>query len=122
MGDILQVLIILGIIGFAVVKQVLKTNKQINDNQAPPVYIPDGEEDYYPEMSLDAPPPPPAAVTVQQFKARQKDTLHTPSKSPRQALKSHLQETEDVTQEFDIHSPEEIRRGIIWSEILNRKY
>ncbi len=104
-GDIIQVLIILGIIGFGIIRQVMKANAQNAENQAPPVYMPDEQEE---------------EITVQQFKARQKDTLHTPK--PREALKSHLQETEDVTQEFDIHSAEEIRRGIIWSEILNRKY
>lgn len=120
MGDILQVLIILGFIGFAVVRQVLKTNAQNSENQTPPVYIPDEQEDYYPEMTFDSPPPPPASMTVQQFKATQKDTLHAPK--PREVLKSHLQESETTTQEFDIHSAEEVRKGIIWSEILNRKY
>jgi hypothetical protein len=33
-----------------------------------------------------------------------------------------IREEPDDVQEFDIYSTEEVRRAIIWSEILNRKY
>ncbi|NDV65731.1 hypothetical protein [Bacteroides sp. 224] len=35
---------------------------------------------------------------------------------------SSIQQEQTTESEFNIHSTEEVRRAVIWSEILNRKY
>ena len=43
-----------------------------------------------------------------------------PAEKPKPA--SRPQESDEVTSEYGIHSAEEARKAIIWSEILQRKY
>lgn len=127
MGDVFQVLIILGFIGFAIFKQITKSVQSEPERKQPDV--PFGMEEVFPEIDLDsfpaepeAPPVHPSSLNVQQFKAGQKKTQHKKASKPGEVKKSPLEETENVRSEFEINSIDEVRKGIIWSEILHRKY
>lgn len=111
---IIQVLIIIGVIVFAVVKQLLKKDEEAPKKQPQP-YVP---EDYYTKYNE------PEQVTKARDPFLSYDDLHPTHDQP--TLKQHssppIQEEPEADQEFNIHSTEEVRRGILWSEILNRKY
>jgi len=117
MDGILNILIVLGFIGFAVYKQISKTEDKPADKPA----VPYGMEEVFPEITYIPPPPAPPAVKKQsksdkRFKSTLNDT------KPGEVLIEPLEEDGSVNSDIDTHSIDEIRKGIIWSEILNRKY
>lgn len=118
MGDILQILIIIGIIIFAVVKQIAGSSEEGKKQQRRPVVLPDEDDDEdWKEMEI--------------AKERHKPFLsydfdhYNPLDDTKQEISPPppiQEEPGEEESEFDIHSTEEVRRAIIWSEILNRKY
>lgn len=127
MGSIWEVLLILGFIGFSIFKQVNKSLKDTADEQRPAV--PMGMEEVFPEMEPTVEPIP--TLPPVQKQVPKKSSTQTAS-SPKRRIHAPipiedkatlvLQETEPTAQDFDVHSIEEVRKGVIWSEILNRKY
>lgn len=124
MEDIFQILLVLGFIGIAIFRQITKSVQEKAEKQTP--NIPFGMEEIFPEIesdpSVSPPPSPPPSLNVQQFKAAQKKTQHTHTLKPGEVKKSPLEEAKEVGSEFEINSIDEVRKGIIWSEILQRKY
>lgn len=124
--DIIQVLIIVGIIIFAVVKQLLTSGEEKKKQQHPPMKLPQMEdEDTEEEFSGRTAPEPflsydyelPSSSQATKRSSSKKSTRKT--EAPTSPL---IQEEPENEQEFNIRSAEEVRRAIIWSEILNRKY
>jgi len=123
--DIIQVLIIIGIIIFAVVKQLWgskeEENKPQQKNRIPreEKEMADTEYDYtdpQPFLSYDYEPLTPSLETLRRSSPKRPDTRIEITAPP------PIQEEPEEQQEFNIQSTEEVRRAIIWSEILNRKY
>lgn len=112
--EIIQVLIVIGIIVFAVVKQLLKKDEETSTKQ-PQTYVPD---DYYTKYDE----PEQGRKITDPFLSY--DDLNPTHEQPisKQHSSPPIVEEPEAEQEFNIHSDEEVRRGIIWSEILNRKY
>lgn len=111
MGDIVQVLIVIGIIVFAIVKQLNKSSEEAKKQQQPQRSWPREDEEME-EMEFERPISEP-------FLSYDFDH-HTPSPKPQDSPPAPEEPAEN--QEFNIQSTEEVRRAIIWSEILNRKY
>ncbi|WP_321334052.1 hypothetical protein [uncultured Bacteroides sp.] len=139
MKDLLQFLLIVGIIGVAIIRQISK-NKPEKADATPRTPSPKGEDDespslpggweqWFPTEQKSAMPPvaheviAPAATTVQQRKKElsKKNAPLPPTKKNNQKQDSPPQ-TNNNEQDFGIHSAEDARRAIIWSEILQRKY
>lgn len=125
MGDIVQVLIIIGIIIFAIVKQIAG-NSEEGKKQRPKMNIPQEDEEME-DMEYERTSPPPFLThEYDLYSTPSNTTEHRPSR--KQTHKTEIpppppiQEEPGGNQEFNIQSAEEVRRGIIWSEILNRKY
>ncbi|NDV57649.1 hypothetical protein [Bacteroides sp. 519] len=116
MDGILNILLVLGFIGFAVFKQVLKPDDS-SEKKTPPV--PFDMDEVFPEVT-PVPPLAKSPPTIKRTKAAEfpKKTVD----KTREVINSPLQEDEAVNSDIDTQSIEEIRKGIIWSEILNRKY
>lgn len=127
MEGVFQVLIVIGIIVFAIVRQAdeaaEKRKKRARTNTPKP---------YRPETTVDyGDKPVPAPFLSYDY---EQNMLSSPSTNMLQAessikntaqniaVSSPITELQDTEQEFDIHSTEDVRRGIIWTEILNRKY
>ena len=124
MGDIVQVLIVIGIIIFAVVKQLIG-NSEEGKKQRPKMNVPRKDEKME-DMEYEKTSPTP-------FLSHEYDLYNSPPSktvehhsSRKQTTKAEIsppvQEEPSGNQEFNIESTEEVRRAIIWSEILNRKY
>jgi len=127
MGDIIQILIIIGVIIFALVKQVSKASEEAKQKQANrPMPVEDNEvEDW--EFEKEQKKPTPFLSYDYDPLDSINTTKQTPPKkklaeNPKIPAPPPIQEEPATEQEFDIHSTEEVRRAIIWSEILNRKY
>lgn len=118
MEDILKFLLVAGILIVSFVLQMKKEAQKKASSQRPVVPQPETEPStpsdnhsketyggYIPEGPAPAPP---------QIKKNKRPDLVTPP--PTEPAKS-----ENET-DFCIHSTEEARRAIIWSEILTRKY
>ncbi|MCD7899565.1 MAG: hypothetical protein LUH22_06750 [Bacteroides sp.] len=129
--SIIQVLFIIGIIIYIVVKQLNKA-ASVNQEQPPSydnkedVYIDAEEEDY-----VFNTPSPFAPASTQNYPANKKDkSISSPFGKSHKVKKTssilpppeHPPTAEEEQADFNIRSIEEVRRGIIWSEILNRKY
>ncbi|NDV80673.1 hypothetical protein [Bacteroides sp. 51] len=124
MGDIVQVLIVIGIIIFAVVRKAIGNGEE-GKQQRPKMNIPQRDREMEdmeyertnpaPFLSYDYDLPPSAPKTAEHTPRRQTQKSEIPPPPP-------IQEESSGNQEFNIESAEEVRRGIIWSEILNRKY
>lgn len=113
MGHIIQVLIIIGIIVFAIVKRIARSSEEEREErqrQQPRRSMPMEEDE--PFLSYDYDP----IVENKPSAPKPKATEQPPSESP------PIQDATDSNPDFNIHSTEEARRAIIWSEILNRKY
>lgn len=121
MEDIVQVLIVIGVIAFSVVKKLIDSNKEEEKKQRPKVDNPWEAEDVYEDTS-------PKIFEEGQYSTYTPPTLTIKQPSPKKHTRiadtsPPLQEgTDEQHQEFNIESVEEARRAIIWSEILNRKY
>ena len=110
MGDIVQILIIICIIIFAGVKKLIGNDKK-EKKERPGMPIPQAYDPMEEEEDYDPPPPLESA----QYPTQQNQTQKT-------GMPPLIQQEPDGSGEFNIESAEEVRRGIIWSEILNRKY
>ncbi len=125
MDGILQFLLIAGIIVIGIVKQFKKEAKKNADNN-PAMPLPDVDNPlpecwgktyggYIPEGPEVAEKPKPVSKPSAKSK-------HTSIKASPPSPASRPQESDEVTSEYGIHSAEEARKAIIWSEILQRKY
>jgi hypothetical protein len=120
MGNNFQILIIIGIVVFAVVKQLAGLNKKGKKQQRPPVTLPKDNEEW---EEWDYTPPAPSYEVVKQPLPSPKTKKPKQTKKPEApAPQPPIKEEPENAPEFDICSTEEVRRAIIWSEILNRKY
>lgn len=142
MEDILKFLAIAGIIIIGFVRQAKKEAKKKADSK-PFAPMPD-EANPFPQVQGDetyggyipkGPQPETVAIPANTEKPKtssqsfipkstiskssnRADTLSKQRISPPEAI---IQENEEPS-EFEIHSTEEARRAIVWSEILQRKY
>lgn len=118
MEDILQFLVIAGVIAFGIFRQFNKEKPQKPEKRSP---IPVPEYEYEPEFE----------ETVL-FEEPQKQVAVSPKLSlPQEGVRSTYtraaqpktnKEAKINKNEFSIQSAEEVRRAIVWSEILQRKY
>ena len=147
MDGILQFLLIAGIIVIGVVKQFKKEAKKNAENRpAMPVPENDIDEDtlpipeawgktyggFIPEGPTPQTPSAPTAKEEYQFSASKHifggDPANTSPKPitapPKQKISPppSVQQKPETDSEYAIHSAEEARKAIIWSEILQRKY
>ena len=144
---ILQFLLIAGIIVIGIVKQFKKEAKKNADNN-PAMPLPEGEIDedampipqswgktyggYIPEGPEVETTPAPATKKEYQFSSSKHifggDSANTSPKPvtapPKQKISPppSTPQTPKADSEYSIHSAEEARKAIIWSEILQRKY
>lgn len=139
MEDILKFLLVAGVIIIGFVRQARKGAKNNpapsrDDNDVPFPHethpLPESWEGIPipPPQPTDRPQAPkekyrqttepfiPKTYQTQQVVPHDKPATQRPPHTNRHA------ETEDTTPAIDIQSAEEIRKGIIWSEILQRKY
>ena len=101
MDDIVKVLVIMAAFALPLIRQI-KKSKTERSAQKPFVPIPDTEE--------------PEVLKV----TRKYQPLHSQPTSQKVEVKKNKTVSQKI--EFTIHSAEEARKAIIWSEILNRKY
>ncbi len=137
MEDILKFLLIAGILIIGFVKQAKKEAKNTSapsrdDNDMPRPH----KTHPLPESWEGIPIPPPLQTDNTQAEKqahKQKAKPFIPKNYQTQQTMRHKQsvaqtpqtnrtETQDTSSAIDIQSAEEIRKGIIWSEILQRKY
>ena len=147
MDGILQFLLIAGIIVIGIVKQFKKEAKKNADNK-PAMPLPEEEIDedampipqgwgktyggYIPEGPEAEAAPAPTTKKEYQFSASKHifggDSANVSPKdatvSPKQKISPppSAPQTSDTDSDYSIHSAEEARKAIIWSEILQRKY
>ena len=139
MGDLLQFLLIAGVIGIAIIRQVSKNKVEKTDTtsrtpfpegqeqESTETTLPGNWEQWFPtEMKNEQPHAKAVIIKAktdlpQKKEKKLKESAYspldrknnpTPNSSPPEADK----------QDFGIHSTEDARRAIIWSEILERKY
>ncbi|MBW9280069.1 hypothetical protein [Bacteroides fragilis] len=109
MDDIVKVLVIMAAFALPLIRQI-KKNKTERSAQKPFIPIPDTEEPEVLKVTRKYQPlhPQPTSqkVEVKNNRKVSQKTETTPTNDP----------------EFTIHSAEDTRKAIIWSEILNRKY
>lgn len=122
MEDIMQFLVIAGIIAFGVYRQFAKDKAKNAENTHP---MP------HPEYEMEVPtmtdfPQKRTPKKLKQQPLPQEGVRTTPNprlhNSSDIAAAPLMEEEEIGDSEFSIHSAEEARRAIIWSEILQRKY
>ncbi len=130
----LQVLIILAIFGITVANSIRKEKQKELERQASLSDI-EEEEDltWYDEANseelaeepsfeeakreiLDRLPPPVESIE------NKKVPIKRASQLPKIEIAPPIEEEEDMDLAFNVSSMDEVRRGIIWSEILKRKY
>lgn len=143
MEDIFKFLLVIGVIVVGLVKQVKKeAKKQADSKPASPIphtgnpipeswndetyggYIPKGpsDETIAPPASTKKPKPSKSKPFIPLNMADNSDQrFHTSLKQTISAPEAIAEEVNEPS-EFEIHSIEEARRAIIWSEILQRKY
>jgi len=85
------------------------------DNPLPEYWGGDTYGGFIPEGPKPAEKPKPVSKPSAKSK-------HTSIKASPPSPASRPQESDEVTSEYGIHSAEEARKAIIWSEILQRKY
>ncbi|MEG0454277.1 MAG: hypothetical protein RR559_02820 [Bacteroides sp.] len=118
MEDIMQFLVIAGIIAFGIYRQFSKEKNKNAENDIPMPIPPHTAE-----------PPTPLDVVIkpsgkQPGKPLPVEGVRTTNTQSHSILPPSEEEKESEMKdcEFTIHSAEEARRAIIWSEILQRKY
>lgn len=125
MEDFLKFLAIAGVIAFGIFKQFAKEKEKNAENERP---VPAPSYETY-EMEL----PPVVGTTRQQAPKPKYQKRLLPNEGVRTTYTSQIPSTPAISppievpeeaseSEFSIHSAEEARRAIIWSEILQRKY
>lgn len=115
----LQVIIVIAAIAIFVIRFLGKMKNEVEDKMEqanrPSPYEDgtefEGETDSF--LTFDYEPP---------TQAQKPPLRKSQKKAPPKAAPILEEPEQDTPPEFDIHSPEEVRRAIIWSEILNRKY
>jgi hypothetical protein len=114
MENMFNVLVIVGLIIFVVVRLLIRSGEDGKKQRRPPVTLPEDDEEWeYNYATLSA------GVREQQPSGKQ---TKKQTKAPKAPAPPPVQEEPNDEREFDIRSAEEVRRAIIWSEILNRKY
>ena len=116
MEDVMQFLLVAGILAFGIYKQFNKEKSKKPEKSMP---MPTPEYEYEPEFEKPV-----------IFEKPQKKTVPPPKPSlPQEGIRNthapnNISEPikEADRSEFSIQSAEEARRAIIWSEILQRKY
>lgn len=142
MDDIVKFLLVAAVIVFSIIRQANKNKSETRekpqrmpipdeiDDDAVPVPEAWGNPSLPWENSPQTPPPPPEPIhqtnTTQQSKPVQPSGISSKKKNYQPILSpveedSQPQPSADDT-DFTIHSAEEARKAIVWSEILNRKY
>lgn len=123
MEEILKFLLIAGVIIIAIIKQVSKSKAEQADKKSHiPVPMPN------PTDETGAPVPDQWGNVLTPKKTKKAKATPVQPATPPPAKKKTLPATTESEptlaedSEFAIHSAEEARRAIIWSEILNRKY
>ena len=120
MEDILQFLVIAGILAFGIFRQFNKekAKKQEEKNAMP---APEYEYEYEPEIEekpLFEEPQKTVMAHPKPFLSEEGTrSTHIPVRNTQTGKKAEASKNN-----FSIHSAEEARRAIIWSEILRRKY
>lgn len=118
MEDVLQFLVIAGVIAFGIFRQFNKEKSNKPEKRSP---IPVPEYEYEPEFEETTLfEKPQKQVTVPPKPSFPKEgvrSTYTPVVQPKTSKKAEISKNE-----FSIQSAEEARRAIIWSEILRRKY
>lgn len=119
MEDVLQFLLIAGILAFGIFKQFNKEKAKKQEKRSP---MSAPEYEYEPEFE----------ETVRFEESKRKRTVHPKPALPKEGVRStYVPTTRPKTskkaettgkKEFSIRSTEEARRAIIWSEVLRRKY
>ncbi|MDR0744968.1 MAG: hypothetical protein LBF17_00520 [Mediterranea sp.] len=111
MEDIFQIVVIIGlIIFFAVIRRLMASGEEGKERRRRPVTLSEDNEvcdnDHF------------------TFSAKIAERQHSKKQIKRSepSVPPPVREEPDDAREFDIHSAEEVRRAVIWSEILNRKY
>lgn len=123
MEDFLKFLAIAGVIAFGIFRQFAKEkakNAENEHNMPMPPY-----ETYEVELPpiVEKPRKQTPKSKKQALPHEGVRTTHVPLSSSAIAPPPPMQADEEVSDsEFSIHSAEEARRAIIWSEILQRKY
>lgn len=119
--DIFDLLFFAGIIGFVIVKLILKTSKPSADT-------PGGMPEAWKEIKHDIPERQTTSPFLTFDLEEQVVQKKTPPKQPKKMKAvqppTHEERMEiiDTTTEEENHLLEEARKGIVWSEILQRKY
>ena len=124
MEDIFKFLFVIGIIAIGIAKQVKKEKEKQTAKKTPAPTIPP-----YKEMQKKVLAPPPATKTERGKESPRPFLTGTPeSTSHYRPVSPAPTKQEDTAQpiknspDFNVHSVEEVRKAIIWSEILQRKY
>ena len=132
MEDVLKILLILGFVIFGVVKKARKEAKNTpTDEWDTPTPQPEnpmpeawGSGEIQVETIPKAPQPTAKPKAENIFPPRRHKAPVQEGARTTRAASPVLNENPDSSPspDVDIHSIEEVRRGIIWAEILNRKY
>lgn len=126
MEDVFNFLLVAAVIAIGLVKQFKKeANKSAGKSPAMP--MPDIDNplpeywgrDTYGGFIPEGPKPAEKPEPVSKPSAKPK---YTSIKASPPSPASRPQESDEATSEYGIHSAEEAKRAIIWSEILQRKY
>ena len=126
MEDVFKFLLVAAVIVIGLVKQFKKEANK-NADKSPDIPMPDVDNplpeywggDTYGGFIPEGPKPAEKPKPVSKPSAKSK---HTSIKASPPSPASRPQESDEVTSEYGIHSAEEARKAIIWSEILQRKY
>lgn len=126
MEDVFKFLLVAAVIVIGLVKQFKKEANK-NADKSPDIPMPDVDNplpeywggDTYGGFIPEGPKPAEKPKPVSKPSAKSK---HTSIKASPPSPASHPQESDEATSEYGIHSAEEARKAIIWSEILQRKY
>lgn len=127
MEDILKFLFIVGIILIGIVKQVKKEKEKEVSKKTPTPTIPSYKDN---KKEVFTPVTPTQSKRGKEYphsspvKASENVSHYHPiSKSaPTSTIKENTTQDIKKSPDFDIHSVDEVRKAIIWSEILQRKY
>ncbi|WP_348768186.1 hypothetical protein [uncultured Bacteroides sp.] len=126
MEDVFKFLLVAAVIATGLIRQFKKeTNK--NADKSPGIPMPDVDNPLpenwgggtYGGFIPEGLKPTNKPKTVSKPSAKSK---YTSIKASPPSPASHPQEPDEATSEYGIHSAEEARKAIIWSEILQRKY
>ena len=118
MEDIIKFLVVAGTIAFGIYRQFSKEKKENADYENPTSDSPDEIETPPPTIFTTKPVHIPPHNLFSSEGVRSTRTQHSSTTPPPQENKTK----QNRDQSYTIHTAEEARRAIIWSEILQRKY